>query len=222
MSAPRAQVPAPHDDERGLTLVELLVTMLISSFFLVLVVSLFVRTLDVQNSVLSTTSTSNDAKVAFDALESGVRRAVTTDVRLATAMSTEPGDGRGDVLIVKSRVNEGAVGSVATWRCMGWYLDGAKNLRAITGPAVATGTPKTHTAPSTWPVVARNVTKVGASAFLAQDADVATEQWYPGSVVAALEFTPVRSDIPVKLTSTVVPRRQLNGLTPGGLPCAQF
>lgn len=222
MSTAHATRCRPRCDERGLTLVELLVSSMISILLLALIGSLFIRTLLVQDEVQATTTTTNDAKVQFDDLQTSVRLAVETDVRSAAAMTTVPASGRGDVLVVKSRKNEGAVTAVSTWRCVGWYLASDGSLRRKSVAAQSTGTPATATDPSTWPVVATDVSGIsGTSPFLLLDPAADVDAWYPGSVTVNLHFEADRSNTPVTLSSTIAPRRQLqlDGEVPGGVKC---
>lgn len=220
----RRRLDVARRDDRGMTLVELIVSGMISVILLALVGSLFIRTVQTQISVKAAAATTNDAKLAFDEMQNSIRLAVETEVRVSTAMGTPPGDGKGDVLVLKSRRTEGAVTERATWRCVAWYLAPDKKLhRLVVAPPPASGTsPMLVSAPSTWPVVATNVTPVPSKpAFLALDPDPDVSAWYPGSVGLALTFKSSSSKIPVDLESTIAPRRQLqlNGEIPGGVRC---
>jgi len=210
-------------DQSGMSLIELIVASAISVIMLAIIGSLFVRTMQTQASVTDTAYTSNNAKVVFDDLQAAVRLAVDTDVRVPTAMTVDPTDGKGTVLVVKSRANQGAVTLPTTWRCIAWYLDPSNALHKLVKPAQATGTPPTSVNPAAWPVVARGVKTIsGSSPFVALEPDPTAEAWYPGSVSAALTFREGTSKVPVTLASTIVPRRQLqlDGEIPGGVPCA--
>jgi type II secretory pathway pseudopilin PulG len=210
-------------EESGMSLVELIVASAISVLLLAIIGSLFVKTMQTQVSVTDTSHTSNSAKVAFDDLQASVRLAVETDVRVPTAMGVDPSTGRGSVLVLKTRANQGAVAAVGTWRCVGWYLDPSKRLHKLVRPAQASGTPPTAVSPSSWPVVASGVTTKasGGLPFLALDPDPDTEAWYPGSITVALNFQEGTSKVPVGLSSTIVPRRQLqlDGEVSGGVAC---
>ncbi len=213
-----------NSDDSGLSMVELIVSSLISVILMALVASLFIRTIETQQSVDATAVTTNDAKLAFDEMQNSIRLAVETEVRVASSMSVTPTDGRGDVLVLKSRRTEGAVTDRNTWRCVAWYLaPDAKLHRLVVAPPPASGTaPMLAAAPSTWPVVATGVTAVtGRPAFLALDPSPDVSAWYPGSVGVALTFRSGSSKIPVDLESTIAPRRQLqlNGEIPGGVRC---
>ncbi|ASR54478.1 PilW family protein [Cellulomonas sp. CW35] len=208
--------------DAGFSMVELIVASMMSIIMLGIIGSLFIKTLQTQGAVTDTTTTSNNAKVVFDELQAAVRLAVETDVRSSTSMAVEPTDGRGDVLILKTRQNQGEVASTGTWRCVAWYLDADDQLHKITRPAQASGTPATSVNPASWPIVARGVAAIsGASPFVALEPAVDAEAWYPGSIQAALTFREGDSRVPVDLSSTIVPRRQLqlDGETPGGMPC---
>lgn len=208
--------------QAGMGLVELLVASMLSVFMLALIGTLFIRAMRVNTAVRATTTTTNQARLQFDSIQEAIRLAVETDVRVGTAPSVVPAGGAGDVLIVKSRANQGDVTAASTWRCMGWYLSPDGTLRAISGPAVASGSPVTGTDPSTWPVVVQGVTATpGHSAFVAQDPDVNVESWYPGSVTVSLHFESPNANVPVSVMTTVSPRRQLqlDGEIPGGVAC---
>jgi len=215
------RVRGSHGDDRGITLVELIVSGAITVMLLAMIATLFVRTMQVNGSVLGTATTTNDAKVQFDRLQSLVRLAVDTDVRKAPDLVNEPSGGVGDVLIIKARQNQGAVASAGTWKCVGWYLDTTGKLRSIQGPASAS-TPVTRTSPSTWPVAVDGVTThAGASTFTALESDPGTPAWYPGSVGVVMTFEEAEAHVPVKLAATIAPRRQLqlDGEVSGGSSC---
>jgi type II secretory pathway pseudopilin PulG len=210
--------------EDGMTLVELIVSSMLTVFMMTLVGTLFIRSMDANAAVRATTVTTNEARIQFDEIQRAIRLAVETDVRVGTAPAVVPADGRGDVLIVKTRLNEGDVANASTWRCMGWYVDSAGNLRGVKDTTIATGTPQTALDPATWPVISPGVTAIAPrSPFLAHDPDVDVEAWYPGSVGVNLRFEVTDANVPVHVETTVAPRRQLqlDGETPGGQRCPQ-
>jgi prepilin-type N-terminal cleavage/methylation domain-containing protein len=220
----RARVARGREPDGGFTLVELLVASMISVIVLGLVGSLFLKTMQTQRSVEDAAGTTNNAKVVFDDLQSSVRLSGEVDVRAAADMTTTPADGKGDVLVLKSRVNEGVVTSRTTWRCVAWYIAPDRTLhKKVVSPPPASGTaPMLGAAPASWPVVARDVSAVaGQSPFTALDPNPDVAAWYPGSVTVALKFQSQSSRIPVSLQSTITPRRQLqlNGEIPGGVHC---
>ena len=220
---PQARDASTRADDAGFTMVELIVASMISIIMLTIIGSLFLKTIQTQSAVTDTTQTSNDAKVVFDDLQAAVRLAVETDVRSSSAMGVEPLDGRGDVLILKTRATQGAVLDVATWRCVAWFLDASDQLHKRTVPAQSSGVPATAVDPAAWPVVARGVKALGTGTpFTALEPAVDAEAWYPGSIVASLTFRDGSSRVPVDLASTIVPRRQLqlDGEVPGGVSCA--
>lgn len=221
MNALRAVLARARREDDGLTLVELIVSGTITVLLMAMITTLFVRTLQVNGSVLATATTTNQAKVEFDRLQSVVRLAVDTDVRQAPDLVTEPAGGVGNVLIVKSRRTQGAVANASTWRCVGWYVDGTGKLRSIQGPA-GVANPKTRTNPATWPVAADGVrTRSGSYTFTALEADPGTPAWYPGSVGVNMIFEAQTATVPVKLAATIAPRRQLqlDGEVSGGSSC---
>ena len=208
--------------DEGLSLVELLVATMLSLFLLVLIGGLFIRSMEANASVRATTAGTNAARVQFDAIQQAVRLAVETDVRTGATYTVVSGSGEGDLLVVKTRRNEGVVGAASTWRCMGWYLAADGTLRAVSAPTPASGIAKTATDPASWPVVAEDVDTIGSEpAFVAHDPDPDVEAWYPGSVALALRFEPQDGNAPVNVSTTVSPRRQLqlDGEIPGGVKC---
>lgn len=208
----------------GMSLVELIISSMLTIFMLTLIGSLFMRSMDANAAVRATTVTTNEARLQFDEIQRAIRLAVETDVRVGTAPTVVPSDGRGDLLIVKSRLNEGNVTSASTWRCMGWYVDPDGNLRGVKDKTIASGTPATATNPATWPIITRGVTALApSSAFLAHDPDADVEAWYPGSVGVSLLFEVADANVPVNVATTVAPRRQLqlDGEIPGGQRCPQ-
>lgn len=218
----RRRLAAARHHDGGFTLVELIVSSAVGILLLTMVGVLLVSTLKVQRQVLATTSTTNQAKLEFSSIEAATRLAVDTNVRSAANLSVAPASGQGNVLILKSRVNQGAVTAVSTWQCIGWYLAADGTLRRAKSQGQASGTPATAASPSTWPVVATGVTSIsGSSPFVQLEADPSVSSWYPGSIVMNLQFLSSQSKVPVRMTSTIAPRRQLqlDGETPGGVPC---
>ena len=210
-------------DDSGLSLVELLVATMLSLFLLALIAGLFIRSMQANASVRATTAGTNAARVQFDAIQQAVRLAVETDVRAGATYTVASASGEGDLLIVKTRRNEGVVAAAATWRCMGWYLTPDGTLRALSRPTPTSGVAATAGDPASWPVVAQDVTRLGsAPPFVAHDPDPDVEAWYPGSVTLALRFEPDDGNAPVNVSTTVSPRRQLqlDGEVPGGVKCA--
>lgn len=220
----RARLSGARQDDRGMTLVELIVAGTISVVLLALVASLFIRTVRTQQVVDDAAANANDAKLAFEDMQASIRLAVEIDVRSSADMTTVPSNGRGDVLVLKSRRNEGTVTDRGTWRCIAWYVapDGALH-RLVVAPPPASGTqPMRASQPVSWPVVASNVSAVGSlPPFHSLDPDADVAAWYPGSVSMALTFRAGEGRIPVDLRSTIAPRRQLqvDGAIPGGVSC---
>jgi len=220
----RTRWSAGRSDDSGVTLVEMLVASMLSVFLMALVTTLFIRAMDTDKAVHATTGATNAARVQFDAMQQAVRLAVETDVRYGADYTTSSADGKGDLLIVKTRRSEGVVGAASTWRCMGWFLDASGTMHSVNVETPPTGsTPRTATDPAGWPVAATEVQTLGsAPVFLAHDPDSEVEAWYPGSVTVAFQFDPADGTVPVNVSTTVAPRRQLqlDGETPGGAKCA--
>lgn len=105
-SAPlRSRVDRSDD---GVTLVELIVYVVLLAVIVGLVATFFIRSLDVQRTVLTTGNANNTAQVAFSGIERDVRNAAQDGVRAD-----------GNLLVLYSG---GGEAGAASWKCKAWYF----------------------------------------------------------------------------------------------------
>ena len=189
-----------RDEERGLTLVELLVYMVLISLVLIMVGNLMIQSLRVQHSTVSTNTTSNEAQAVLTSVELAVRNSTRIDVRYSG----------GNELLVVTRRSTTADANAGV--CQAWFYDaGTSTLHAVTD--AATGSPRSAAAwagstdPSGWPVVLSDVVPTDATMF----ASGAT-----GPLTVGFRAETSRHQTPIDFTTTV---RQRAGTPVGGVSC---
>lgn len=196
-----------HEDDRGVTLVELLVYSVLLSVVLVIAGSILIRALATQRDVRAMAQASDDGQVAVRLFERAVRSAAEVSIPAAHG---------GNLIVVKTRVDE--VGADPdSWICRAWHYDAASDeLRTVFGPA--TGTPVTSglTAPldtSTWTVALSGVvpTHSGATALPVFSAESATGGKITFDVLTGKDANRL------SFSAAAIPRSQ--GTTIGGASC---
>lgn len=201
----RARAGRPAD--AGMTLAELLATMVLSGIVLAVVGTFLVRSLVIQQGVRDQTRASTSGQVVLDDLQATLRNAVSVTV---------PSAFDGSLLLVKTRVGDNDA-DAASFVCRGWYLDaGSGVLRTVSG-APGTAAPTRGLSPSSsfasWRVQVEDVrpsTSGGATlpVFAAE-----------GSTGAQVRFEVVdgRDGSSTTITSAAVPRPQ--GPSTGAATC---
>ena len=186
--------------DTGLTLVETLVYSVLLSVVLLMVGSLLINTLRVRSDSDAINQASNTAQTAVVGIERGMRNAAASELAKTSDAVT---------LRVKTRTGDG---STSSWQCQGWHLGSDRVLRSISYSESA-GKPAGAADPSTWKVVARDVSAMGSSdvrkAFV-----LAVNR-----LSIALSFDPGRSKPPIELNSDVVSRQQTSTTIPKGSIC---
>lgn len=189
--------------EGGMTLVELLVAMLLMGLVITIVGSILVETMRIQRDTTDINETSNGLQNVYSEIELAVRN--------STEIAVKPISG-GDMLLVVKRRSTGVSGTTAV--CAGWFYDASEQqLRSTVD--LASGTPPTVTAwatPSvatTWPLVAEDVTPVGATPLFASPSS--------GVLNVSMRATTSNPNAPVVISSTA---RSRPGHGPiGGVSC---
>lgn len=172
-------------DQRGITMIELLVTLVLGTLVLSIVGGLLINSLQTQNTVRSAAEATNTGQLVLRSIDSGVRNA--SAVRVSES---------GRLLVART------TGATAeTWVCRAWYLDSAGNGTIyMTESATAAGI-DTSTASSSW-------TKLG-SAVAVGIATPFTPASMPAPDVTALTVS-LKLDAgdaaDVSLTRVVAPR----------------
>jgi len=196
-------------DDRGVSLVELLVYSVLLVVVLALVGSMTYRTLVSQRDVRAVTEANNRAQLVAASVEAGVRS--------AAALKHTPLSG-GDELLI-ARTQTGAV-DAATWSCQEWYYDAstqtlyAKRVAESDATAPAIEEPTTVGDYSTWMVLSEGLTGPTPEAkIFAPSATTLPTTIHLGVQVAAGTREPVE-------ISTLFTRRPQGATQEGvGTPC---
>jgi len=136
----------------GLTLVELIITMAISSVVLLIIGGLFVSTVLAERTVRDASLTATQVQSAVRGISDGVGNA-------SHLQLTNP-TGSDQLLVVRSAGN----GATASWGCEAWYFDAAKGIvrRSTSAPGAPIVAPDS-TQLATWPVVMTGIAPTSGS-----------------------------------------------------------
>ncbi|HLU63496.1 MAG TPA: prepilin-type N-terminal cleavage/methylation domain-containing protein [Protaetiibacter sp.] len=148
-------------DERGVTMVEMIVVMLITSVILLAIGSMYISTLQVQRTVVALSESTNAAQLVARSVDDGVRNGV--ELRpLAT------GTDGGQLLVVCTAGAQAALSH--SWQAWYWSPEGAGTLRTkIFSPGLPPGVPDAATL-ATWTLLLTNVEPRGGGVFSADPA----------------------------------------------------
>ena len=97
----------PVRDERGMTLVELLVYVILLAVVIGLVSTFFIRSIAVQKTVITTGQANNNAQAAFSGISRAVRNASPGGVKAD-----------GNLLVL---FTGGGLETSSDWKCTAWY-----------------------------------------------------------------------------------------------------
>lgn len=205
-----AQVRTAATGDRGATLVELLVYLIIMVILVTLIASTFIQGRGVQGDQQSLADASNDAQLAAATIERPIRNAASIQVDSSVI------DGGGNLLVVKTRVGE-PNNVASSWRCEAWFYDSASRTIYAT-----TGTPGSSAA------TAGFVAKPDLSSWRQLIAEVDPVPGQPvfrttgvgGGITMQFEAASQRRDTPVRINSTVIPRLQGAGI--GTESCGEY
>lgn len=142
------------DSDEGFTLVELLVATLLFGLVGIVIASIFISTLNVQQTVSGVSTSTNTAQSAASNIDNGIRNASGFSL---TATS-------GDQLLV-ARV--AGAGSSLTWTCRAWYYSSsAGTIRTTSGPVGTKIVAPTSSALAAWTLLTGSVTpRSGSTIF---------------------------------------------------------
>jgi len=140
-------------DDAGVTLIELVVTVMLLGAVMTLVGSLFVTSLRTQTTVRNATAASREAQSISDSLANGIRN--------ASAFRVTVPSGTDQLLVAK--VADAAAATIS-WRCIAWYYSAtAKTLRS-TQLVVPYTAPTSE--PTTWTLLGTGITpRTGTTVF---------------------------------------------------------
>ena len=192
MSALRRLAARTRDEDSGLTLIELLVTSLLLGIVVTVVGTIFISSLNVQQTVTGTTTSTTSAQSSATTIDSSVRNASGYAVSASGA----------DQLLV-ARV--AGSGTALSWSCVAYYYSSSAGTIRMTRGAVGTKI----TAPSaatlaTWTLLSTSVTpRTGSTIFTDVDGtslSVAYDVTGAGKKVA-IQFTSSR---PIGVATTTL------------------
>lgn len=144
------------ESDRGITLVELLVYMLLAIVVLTIVGSILINSFQAERQVRDAAQSNSTAQLVAESLGRGIRNASAVEVSAPTA----------DTLLLRTRSLDGS--DAGSWYCQAWLISGgelrtSKSTTAIPAPDAATA--------ATWTLLASDVEQIGASPILALAAD---------------------------------------------------
>lgn len=184
--------------DRGITLVELLVYMLLAVVVLVLVGSFLINSLRVDSQVRAGAEAASNAQTAVASLGRGVRNASALEV-------TNPAP---DTTLVRTRsIDSGPDGE---WFCNAWHLSSDGELRWRSSPSALPAAPDEATIGS-WLLIVDNVQPVGATPMLGLG---------PDGRSLAISFQVENGDgAPVLLETVIIPRQPIPSTGEVSEPC---
>ena len=199
-------------DERGMTLVELLVYVILLAVVLGLVATFFIRSIAVQKTVITTGQANNTAQVAFSELSRAVRNAGPSGVKA---------DGNLLVLFTGGGPEEST-----SWKCRAWYYvapvapQTSGRLYSTTKPKDTKIVPVASSfaagTPSGWTLAIDGVVPTNATTSIFSGG---TTAGVTASMVVTRTGKPTDIDA-VAMTTTVLPRPQppvtVAGASPNG------
>ena len=208
MNRLRGRLPRPGDD-RGLTLVELLVYSVLLVVALALVGALMQRTVESQRDVRSVAEAASSAQAAAASVETGVRS--------AAAMKYSPLAGGDEQLIVRTQT--GPAGA-PVWSCQAWFYDASDKtlyVKRVPSSGAAPAALQVPTTPgqfTTWTSLGVGISAwpSGAKAFVLNSTSPPTTV-HLGIRVAAAKRQPV------EISTSFTRRPQGSGQEGVGTPC---
>lgn len=145
-----------RSDERGITLVELLVYMLLAVVVLTIVGAVLINSFRAENQVRDAAQSNSTAQLVAESLGQGIRNASAVEISTPAV---------GSILLRTRSIDRSEAGG---WFCYAWLLSGGelrteRSVGAIPAPDAATA--------ATWTLLATDVEAVGATPLLALGAN---------------------------------------------------
>ncbi|WP_168626189.1 MULTISPECIES: type II secretion system protein J [unclassified Cryobacterium] len=137
-------------DERGITLVELIIYAMLSVLILSIVGGMLVNSLTAERIVRDSSQASNTGQLVAQSVTRGVRMASKLEVSTPTP----------DSVVMRALIVDDALASPATAHCEAWYF-GNGELRTTRSPS-AIPIPGSHADAEGWTLLATGVAEVGA------------------------------------------------------------
>lgn len=152
-----------EDHERGMTLVELLVYMILLGLVLAIIGSLMISTVKKQTEVVRISEAGNTAQTLLSSVDLAVANASGFRVRTDAATGNQ-------LVLTKTRSTLSGSGEVNVARCVGYFYDAATGKLHSASVPLPAATNKVRAADvagyagaTSWPVAASGVARVDAS-----------------------------------------------------------
>lgn len=172
-------------DDRGFTLVELLVYMFLAVVVLTIISAILINSLRAENSVRAAALATDSAQLAAQSLNRGVHNSSAIEVSTPAA----------GVIVVRTRSLDSS--STGVWRCEAWSV--IDNELRTTDSTTAIPAPSLASDVSNWLLLAEGVEPIGADPMFVLDADGRS---------LAVSLTVANGDgIPITLDTTIVSRQ---------------
>lgn len=154
MARHRARSTVKND--RGITLVELLVYMFLAVVVLTIVGSILINSFRAERQVRDAAQSNSTAQLVAESLGLGIRNASAVEVSAPSA----------DIVLLRTRSIDGS--DAGSWYCQAWLISGgelrtSRSTAAIPVPDAATA--------ATWTLLATDVEQIGTSPILALTSD---------------------------------------------------
>jgi len=194
MARPPFSEPADHD--RGITLVELLVYMLLAIVVLTIVGSILINSFQAERQVRDAAQSNSTAQLVAESLGLGIRNASAVEVSAPTP----------DAVLLRTRSIDGT--EAGNWYCQAWLIsDGdlrtTRSTAAIPAPDAATA--------ATWTLLATDVEQIGSSPLLSLGADERS--------VDVMLTVGVGQGVPVTLDTVMVAQQPIPATGKVTAPC---
>ena len=160
-----------RENDRGMTLVELIVYMILLGIVVSIIASVIISTLQKQREIGKISEVTNTGQGVVSSIDMAVANAAGFSLRTSPAGS--------QLLVTKTRSTLDDPAAVNEARCIGYFYDATtKTLHSVSDPLGSPGTPRSRVADTPsftgaagWPVLAEDVTASSAGPFFARLAD---------------------------------------------------
>lgn len=185
------------DDERGVSLVELLIYIALSVVVLTIIAAILINALRTEATVRDSAASANSAQIAAQSLNRGIHNASAIEV-------TSPAAG---ITVVRTRSIDSSAAGV--WRCEAWAV--ADGELRTTNSTTAIALPTTASAVSSWLLLAAGVQPIGSAPIFSLGADDRS---------LGVSLTVADGDaVPVNLDTTIVSKQPIPSTGKVTSPC---
>jgi prepilin-type N-terminal cleavage/methylation domain-containing protein len=140
-------------DQRGFTLVELLIAVSLMVLVSVVIGGILINTLTAEKTVRTTTQATSAGQLVASSIEQGVRNATWIDLAAT-----------GGEYFLRVRTASGA--ATVTWNCQAWFISGGKTYMRLSPTVITRPTTANLTG---WTLLASGLTQSGTTSLLTKD-----------------------------------------------------